>query len=842
MVAIEFVFISVVVAIIDVIIALMAFSHRKRTGRSLGMVMLMAAGVDISYMISVMAGTYFLMSFCSSIYFCFVDLMLLAFLFYISNFTELYKGLEPVKIAAVCYAVFDMIVLMFNAFSELALTYAETGNTLVKWKYVPFMLFRMHLFYSYSLLVIAAVLLGIKLIIVPWVYRGRYINIIWGVAVIVLINAIFLFIPSINIFDVSIFLYSAIGAYMYWNNFSYSEKRMLHKTREMIVNDMGRAIVMFDYEDRFAMCNKLADSIIPREKQVREYTLDAFLNETSISKNWIMGGRENTFQWVREERAERVVYRCDYKEFRNKRKATIGKLFMFTDTSTEVDLLTGFHTKDSFYRTFGQSSNVYMDHTCVAVCDLNRLSHINYTLGNKMGDHAIRTLANLMWKHFPKGTYFVRLEDANLMAICLNAETMTIRIVLDEIGKELAASEEFPERLEMQSAICEVTPDRSDIIQVSRIAVSSMKTRKMLDRKSAHSSLLDSLTQMQLENDDETEAHVRRTQRTGEKLGERLGLSDQEQSSLALLCLLHDIGKVGIPLEILNKPGKLNDEEWVVMKSHVEKGYHIAKASPELESIADMIRHHHEAWDGGGYPDHLKGEDIPLLSRIIAVVDSFDAMTHDRPYRKAMKVIDAVKELERCAGRQFDPYLVEEFVKILREEFPALWDEDYMEGLAESVKETGKEDKNARHTIADLQEKYQFGNLHQTESVEYVRYILDSQEHILYPTDQFVQLTGYSKEYVAEHAMTQYDLIFPEDLEEYRAMISEQISRNHEAYVLHRIRRMDGSAIRVLCYGKNYFDSAVRENRSEILVVKIGEEQYRNVRRAYNPSDSKDPQ
>ena len=156
----------------------------------------------------------------------------------------------------------------------------------------------------------------------------------------------------------------------------------------------------------------------------------------------------------------------------------------------------------------------------------------------------------------------------------------------------------------------------------------------------------------------------------GAELGKRIELTDSQQSNLSLLCLLHDIGKIGIPLEILNKPGKLSEEEWRILQSHTEKGYEIANSNNELRGIADEIRHHHERWDGKGYPDGLSRESIPILSRVIAVVDAFDAMTNNRSYRHAMSVSDATAELKKCAGSQFDPHIVSEFLRMLKENPP----------------------------------------------------------------------------------------------------------------------------------------------------------------------------
>ncbi|HZK71827.1 MAG TPA: HD-GYP domain-containing protein, partial [Clostridia bacterium] len=146
-------------------------------------------------------------------------------------------------------------------------------------------------------------------------------------------------------------------------------------------------------------------------------------------------------------------------------------------------------------------------------------------------------------------------------------------------------------------------------------------------------------------------------------IGKKLKLSDDNIFELELATTLHDIGKMSIDQQILMKPGKLTEEEWGEIKKHPETGYRIAQSTSELMSISEYILSHHERWDGKGYPQGLKGEEIPLIARIINVVDSYDAMTSKRTYGKELNKEEAIIEMRNCAGTQFDPELIEIFIE-----------------------------------------------------------------------------------------------------------------------------------------------------------------------------------
>ncbi len=165
-----------------------------------------------------------------------------------------------------------------------------------------------------------------------------------------------------------------------------------------------------------------------------------------------------------------------------------------------------------------------------------------------------------------------------------------------------------------------------------------------------------------------TGGHTKRVMDYSLMIGGKLGLSKKEMENLKLSATLHDIGKIGIRDEVLLKKGKLIPEEAMEMNMHPKYGSEILSHIRQLKDVIPGMRGHHEKYDGSGYPDGLKGEEIPLNARIIAIADAFDAMTTDRPYRKALSIDEAINELKRYAGIQFDPYLIDIFIEALKED------------------------------------------------------------------------------------------------------------------------------------------------------------------------------
>ena len=192
-----------------------------------------------------------------------------------------------------------------------------------------------------------------------------------------------------------------------------------------------------------------------------------------------------------------------------------------------------------------------------------------------------------------------------------------------------------------------------------------MYAHKRGDRRSASNQSKDVLLRAVHERSPNLGLHGGEVAELAEQTARRLGLELEEVRAVRQGAELHDIGKLAVPDTILNKPGPLDDAEWAFMRRHTLVGERILAAAPALSDVARLVRASHERWDGTGYPDGLVAESIPLGSRVIAVCDAWDAMVSDRPYRRALSREEAMAELDRCAGSQFDPAVVEAFKAVL---------------------------------------------------------------------------------------------------------------------------------------------------------------------------------
>ena len=303
----------------------------------------------------------------------------------------------------------------------------------------------------------------------------------------------------------------------------------------------------------------------------------------------------------------------------------------------------------------------------ILVFDVDGLKLINDTLGHAVGDLILKDVAAILKNAFRCHDVVARIGGDEFAVVLPDLSVGVYEGHCQKIRRQIAAYNEaepvVPLSLSMGFAVSQ--EQNLDMVALFKEADNNMYREKMNRQKEVRLMIINFLIKALEKRDFIADGHGDRMQKLIMDFAIQLGLPEQEIETLRLLAYFHDIGKVGIPDSILFKTDKLVDEEWMIMRQHCEIGYRIALAAPQLTGVADLILKHQEWWNGQGYPLGLKEEAIPLPCRMLMIVDAFDAMTHDRPYRKAKSLEAALQELEKNAGTQFDPALVAIFCRIV---------------------------------------------------------------------------------------------------------------------------------------------------------------------------------
>ena len=304
----------------------------------------------------------------------------------------------------------------------------------------------------------------------------------------------------------------------------------------------------------------------------------------------------------------------------------------------------------------------------VVMGDINGLKLINDSLGHTRGDQVIAASADILSNCLRPGDAVARTGGDEFTVLLPNTDDAAAEAFVESVRGACRARATTMDELRFASlSLGWATKHRPEesLDEVRKAAEDAMYHRKIFQQRSLHNSILSSMKKTMLEKSDETEAHAERLAQLSQRLGKALKLPDESLVTLELLSTLHDIGKIAIDKNILTKVEPLTDADWQEIRKHPEVGYRIAQASPDLMHIAEYILSHHERWDGRGYPRGISGTAIPMLARILSVVDSYDAMTQDRSYRKAMPLPAALDEIRRNAGTQFDPMIAGAFLSMM---------------------------------------------------------------------------------------------------------------------------------------------------------------------------------
>jgi len=361
--------------------------------------------------------------------------------------------------------------------------------------------------------------------------------------------------------------------------------------------------------------------------------------------------------------------------FRDSKGNIKGIVFVFRDVFKERmkkeaiiylsyhDRLTGVYNRAFFEEEAERLDTERQLPISLILGDVNGLKMTNDVYGHRIGDHLLVAIAKVLKESCRAEDLIARWGGDEFVILLPKTPGKVAEEICKRIRKGCNKVSIEHHALSISLGFSTKEKASESIMNVLQKAEDFMYKRKLLESKNMRTSIISSMKKTLHEKSHETEEHVDRINELTKKIGGILGLTENELNDLEVLSMLHDIGKVAINDSILMKPYELTDEEWIEIKKHPAIGYRIAQSAPELAQIAEYILSHHERWDGKGYPQGLMGESIPLLARILAVVDAYDTMLKDRPYRRALTHLEAKEELIRNAGKQFDPKIVQVFIE-----------------------------------------------------------------------------------------------------------------------------------------------------------------------------------
>ncbi len=456
------------------------------------------------------------------------------------------------------------------------------------------------------------------------------------------------------------------------------------KDYQETVNSISDGVLEFDEEGNIIFANQAAGNILEEKKDdLIGENLEGFFKFTLVQnkinasiENSLLGRKELEYKIITKTGKERIL---KLTLAPGERSFSEGRFLFFRDITESknqgrrMKYLSFHYTLTNLYnRAFLEEEYKRLDvkrqmPTCLLIADLNGLKLINDSFGFRKGDLALKKAAEILQKSCRREDIISRWGGDEFVILLPKTREDQVANLCSRIKMNCLATEneEFPISLSLGVAVKEKPGE--GIHSLFQKAENRMLENKLLENRSVKSHILKALLKTLAEKSSETEGHALRMQKMAYVIGGKMGLSQSDLDRLSLLAILHDLGKTIISEEILEKPGPLTPKEWKKIKQHPVTGFRIASATEEFMHIASLILYHHEWWDGSGYPSGIAGEEIPLLSRIISMVDAFDVMTTGRPYKKKMSREEATLELKRCAGTQFDPELVGNFAEVLQE-------------------------------------------------------------------------------------------------------------------------------------------------------------------------------
>lgn len=462
------------------------------------------------------------------------------------------------------------------------------------------------------------------------------------------------------------------------------EKQLLEKTLMCI----GDAVIATDIKNKVKLLNKAAETITGwTQKEALGKPIDKvynIINEVTRDKVKNIITKVITSGQIHQEDIPNLLIMKDSKEILienttalivNEQNKSLGVVIVFRDYTKKWeqlnkiesqsfrDELTGLYNRRFYKEELERMDTKRNLPLSLIMCDVNGLKLINDSFGHSSGDELLKIAAQAITEGCRTDDIAARLGGDEFIIVLPKTNATDAALVIERIKSNYEMKKVNDLEISISFGTGTKVDESQDINDIFIVADKNMYQHKVHESANIKSRTIDIITKTLFKKSKREMSHSKNVSILVEKLAEKMEFSTDNIKLMTLTALMHDIGKIGISDEILNKEAKLDENEYDEIKKHPEIGYRILSSVNEFSGLSNFVLAHHERWDGKGYPRGLKGEEIPIQSRIIALADSYDAMTNELTYKKALIKDEAIEEIKRCSGTQFDPDIAEVFIE-----------------------------------------------------------------------------------------------------------------------------------------------------------------------------------